>query len=104
MEFAEPRSMEDLEIDASRVDWAFTLYAADTAQPTLAGWGEPINSFSNLGQNEVLDVDDRDVGSLLFWVTDLGMAPGQTAEEYEAQIAGNEIIQQLQISRIELVG
>ncbi len=104
VEFAEPRSMEDLEIDASRVDWAFTLYAADTAQPTLAGWGEPINSFSNLGQNEVLDVDDRDVGSLLFWVTDLGMAPGQTAEEYEAQIAGNEIIQQLQISRIELVG
>lgn len=103
VEFSEPRAMSDIEIAASRVDWAFTLYAADTAQPTLAEWGEPVGSFSNLGEGEVIDVDDREVGALLFWVTDLGLTPGQTAEEYDAEV-GADILQQLEISRIELVG
>lgn len=103
VEFSEPRAMEDIEIDASRVEWAFTLYAADAAQPTLADWGEPIGTFSNLVESQVIDVDDREVGSLLFWVTDLGVTPGQTAEEYDAEVA-SDILQQIEISRIELVG
>ncbi len=103
VEFAEPRAMEDIEIDADRLGWAFELYAADAAPATFDEWGDPIGAFTELEVNEVLDVDDRDVGALLFWVTDLGIDPEQTQAEYEADIEARNIIQQLRISRIALV-
>ena len=104
VEFAEPRPIQDLVIEADRQGWAFDLYTAEVAADTLAGWGEPIGSFTELGPSEVLDVDDREVTSLLVWVTDLGIDPEQTIEEYDAVVESGEIDQQLRIAQLELVG
>ena len=103
VEFEEPRSVEDIEFETSRVDWAFDLYAQDVAPATLEAWGEPIGSFSGLGTSEIVDVEDSNVGALLFWVTDLGVNPEQTPQEYDAEVSAG-ISQLLRISRIELVG
>ena len=104
VEFSEPRPMQDIEIEANRVGWSFDLYAADVAQSSLPGWGDPIASFSDLGESEVVDVPDRDVTALLFWITDLGLSPDETQEQYEAVLESGVIAQGLQISELVLVG
>ena len=103
VEFAEPRPMRDLAIEADRQGWAFDLYAATEISSSLEGWGEPIGSFSDLGPSSVVDFDDRDVTALLVWVTDLGMDPEQTVEQYEAVVESGEIAQRLRIAQVELV-
>lgn len=103
VEFEEPRAVENLEVDTSRVDWAFDLYAANSAQGTLAEWGDPIGSYTGLPQSVSVDVPDRDITAMLFWVTDLGLDPDQTQAEYEAEVETG-ISQLLRVSRIELVG
>lgn len=102
VEFEEPRSIQDIAIDANRTGWALDIFAADTAPASLDLWGQPIGSFEELTESEVLDVEDRDVGALLFWVTDLGLDPTETVEQYEEAVASG-IVQQLQISEIELL-
>ena len=104
VEFAEPRAMRDIVIEANRAGWSFELYAAEEGQTTLAAWGEPLGTFTSLGPSETVDVPDRDVNALLFWITDLGIDPAQTEAEYQAVVDSGEILQQLQISELELVG
>ncbi len=104
VEFAEPRPIRDLVVEANRQDWSFELYASNSVAASLDEWGEPIGVFANLGPSAVVDVDDRDVTALLFWVTDLGIDPQQTIEEYDAVVESGVIEQQLRIAQLELVG
>ena len=104
IEFSEPRPMQDLAVDANRTGWAFELYTSDVVETNFDDWGEPIGAFSELDPSVVLDVDDREVSALLFWITDLGIDSEQTLEEYEAVVESREIVQQIEIARLELVG
>lgn len=104
VEFSEPRPMQDLAIEANRTGWAFDLYVSDVVQTDFDDWGDPIGSFSDLDPSVVLDVDDGEVSALLFWVTDLGLDPEQTLEEYEAVVESREPAQRIEIAQLELVG
>ena len=104
VEFSEPRPMQDLMIEANRTGWAFDLYRSDVVQTNFEDWGEPIGSFTDLDPSVLLDVDDGEVSALLFWVTDLGLDPEQTVEEYEAAVASGEPLQRIEIAELELVG
>lgn len=103
IEFEEPQPVDQLLVSTSRAGWAARVYEADEASPSLEGWGEPIGSFSELGQNVELDVPNISVTSLLLWITDVGVDPEQTPEEYDAQVAAAETVQRLEIFEIELV-
>ncbi len=104
VEFSEPRPMQDLAIEANRTGWAFELYTSPVVETSLEGWGDPIGSYADLEPSVVLDVDDGEVSALLFWVTDLGIDPEQTLEEYQAVVDSGEILQQIEIAQLELVG
>lgn len=105
LEFETPVPMTAIEITADRVDWSAQVFEADALSFELDGWGEPIGSFDGLNESAVLDVPDlSEVTAVLIWVTDLGLAPEQTLEEYDAQVEERAPEQRLEISEIVLVG
>lgn len=105
IELESPRDLTELRVLANRVDWAVSIYEADAPSPALDGWQQPLASFTGLPEQAVLDIPDTpSVASLLFWVTDLGLSPEQSLEEYEALLETDEIAQQLQIFELELIG
>lgn len=104
LEFEDPQPVEMLQVAASRSGWAVQVYEADAVGATLEAWGEPIAEYDELGEQATLDVPDISVTAMLLWVTDLGLAPGQTTEDYDAQVAAAETVQRLEIYEIDLVG
>jgi len=105
VEFEEPQALDQLRILSNRVDWSVQIYEADAPSTSLDGWGSPIGDFSQLGQESMLDLPDTpSVTTILVFVTDLGLAPEQTVEDYDAQVAGGAVEQQLQLLELELIG
>lgn len=104
LEFEEPQEVSVLNVRASREGWSARIYEADDVAATLEAWGEPIAEFSDIGQQAELDVPDISVTAVLLWVTDLGLAPDQTPEDYDAQVAAAETVQRLEIFEVDLVG
>jgi len=104
LEFETPRPMSEISVNASRVDWATRIYVASAPAADLAGWGEPIATFSALGQQATLDVPDQEVTSVLLWITDVGLDPTQSPEDYAAQVAEGGFDQRIEINEMTLVG
>lgn len=103
VEFETPQPLDQLRLLTDRTDWSVEIFEADAPSPALDGWNL-IGEFDRLGPDETVDLPDSSVTAVLVWVTDLGLAPEQTVEEYDAQVASGEIEQQLQIFELELVG
>lgn len=104
IEFEEPQPVDRIVIASNRTGWAAQIYDADEAATGLAAWGDPIAEFSDLGEQADLDVPDYSVTAMLLWITDLGVDPEQTPEDYDAQVAAAERVQRLDIFEIDLVG
>ncbi len=104
LEFEEPQPVDRIVVSASRVGWAAQVYDADEVADGLAGWGDPIAEFSDLPPQAELDVPNISVTAMLLWVTDLGLAPDQTVEDYDVQVAEGGFNQRLEIFEIDLVG
>jgi serine/threonine protein kinase len=104
VEFEEPQPISRLRVSTSRVGWAARVYEADEPAGSLDGWGEAIGGFADLEQTDELDVPDISVTAVLLWITDVGVDPGQTPEDYDAQVAEGGFDQRLEIFEIELVG
>ena len=105
VEFETPIDLTQVRILTNRVDWSVEIYEAEAPQSTLEAWEAPLASFSGLGEDETLDVPATpSATALLVWITDLGLAPGQTVEEQDAQAEAGEIVQQLQIFELEFTG
>jgi tRNA A-37 threonylcarbamoyl transferase component Bud32 len=104
LEFEEPQPVSSLRLSASRVGWAARVYEADEPASSLDGWGESIGGFTDLAQTAELDVPDISVTAVLLWITDVGVDPEQTPEDYDAQVAEGGSNQRLEIFEIELVG
>lgn len=104
IEFEEPQPVDRVQIVASRVGWAADVYEADEASMSLEGWGEPIAEFTDLGEAAELDLPDISVTALLLWITDVGLDPEHTPEDYDAQVAEGGFDQRLEINEIDLVG
>ncbi len=103
VEFETPQPLDQLRMLTNRVDWSVEIYEADEPMIALADWNL-IGEFDALGQDETVDLPDSSVTAMLVWITDLGLAPEQTIDEYDAQVAAGGIDQQLQISELELIG
>lgn len=104
LEFEEPQPVDRVMVSASRVGWAAQIYDADEVASGLVGWGDPIAEFSDLPQQAELDVPNISVTAMLLWITDMGLAPEQTVEDYDAQVAEGGFHQRLEIFEIDLVG
>jgi hypothetical protein len=80
-------SLAALKITSDSNDWAFDVYVADRAAPTLDGWGQPVASktHTHAGTTSV-DLKGTKGGAVLVWITDVGEEAGGHAYINEAQI------------------
>jgi len=104
VEFEDPRDIGELSISTDRIGWAARVYSADTVATDLAGWGNPVGEFTDLGVDSTLDVGNSSALAVLVWVTDLGIDPEQSAEQYDAQVAEGGFDQRLVINEITVQG
>ncbi len=104
VEFEEPTPVDRIVVLTNRTGWSARVYDADEAGSGLAQWNDPIAEFTNLGMQAELDVPNYSATAMLLWITDLGVDPEQTPEDYDAQVAAAERVQRLDIFDIDLVG
>ena len=104
IEFEEPRQVGELSITTDRTGWATTVYRSDSVAPDLAGWGTPVGEFADLEQRSTIDIEDGASLAILVWITDLGLNPQQSAEDYDAQVAEGGFDQRLVINEITVSG
>lgn len=104
LEFEEPTPVDKLQVTSNRTGWSARVYEADAVSGVLEGWGVPVAEFTDLDPITELDLPDVSVTAVLLWITDLGLDPEQTPEDYDAQVAEGGFDQRLEIFEIELVG
>jgi serine/threonine-protein kinase len=74
-------SLGRLRVTSSIQGWAATVYVADTAADTLEGWGAPVTSARDINGNAVFDLDGRQGGAVLLWITNPGTGNRATIAE-----------------------
>ena len=105
VEFDDPQqSSNSLTVSTDRVGWGARVYRSDSLPSDLLGWGDPVGEFSELDSTASLDVTDGSSSAVLLWITDLGLNPEQSVEEYDAQVAEGGFEQRLVVNEISIEG
>jgi eukaryotic-like serine/threonine-protein kinase len=68
---SEGADLGQLLVSSPTTGWAAEVYVADSPAADLAGWGEPVDSGSDLSGEASFDLDGSG-SSVLLWITDLG--------------------------------
>ena len=69
----EPVEASELKVVTPTPGWTGEVYASNEEPDDLAGWGEPVGSVSNAGEDETVSLDvPEDAQYYLLWITDLG--------------------------------
>jgi serine/threonine-protein kinase len=86
----EPVSARQLVITTENPGWSGEIYGATDGPPTdLAGWGEPIGSYSLDEEETTIELSDNESQYYLIWITTLADAP---EGDYGATIAEVELV------------
>ena len=104
VEFEEPQQVNELSVTTDRIGWGARVYRSDSIAADLAGWGNPIGEFNELDPSTSLDIEDGSSLAILLWITDLGLNPQQSAEDYDAQVAEGGFEQRLVVNEITIAG
>jgi tRNA A-37 threonylcarbamoyl transferase component Bud32 len=81
LQLASAADLARLAVSSDTSDWAASVYVADQPAAQLAGWGEPVTSRSGISGNAEFDLDGREGGAVLLWITDPGPARQATVSE-----------------------
>jgi hypothetical protein len=68
---SEGADLGQLLVSSPTTGWAADVYVADSPAADLAGWGEPVDSGSDLSGEVSFDLDGSG-SAVLLWITDLG--------------------------------
>ena len=69
----EPVEASELKVVTPTPGWTGEVYASNEEPDDLAGWGEPVGSVSNAGEDETVSLDVPEGAQYyLLWITDLG--------------------------------
>lgn len=102
VEFEAPQDVSQMMVSTSRVGWAARIYRTDVIADDLAGWGEPIGNFTELNQNATLNFPADSTSAVLFWLTDLGLDPNESLENYDAEVAEGGFDQRIEIFELSV--
>ncbi len=73
---ASPAEVRAVQLASPDAGLDVEIYVADTAAPTLAGWGKPAATATDLGRTSRITLDGRPTGaSVLVWLTKLPLSP-----------------------------
>ena len=64
--------LTQVQVSSPTNGYAAAVYVADTLQPALAGWGEPVDVKSGVDGDATFDLKGRRGAAVLIWITDLG--------------------------------
>ncbi|HVM03577.1 MAG TPA: protein kinase [Acidimicrobiales bacterium] len=87
LQLASPTGLGRLAVTSATSDWAASVYVADQPADQLAGWGEPVTSRSGIPGDAEFDLDGREGGAVLLWITDPG--PGRQASVSEVSVTAS---------------
>jgi serine/threonine-protein kinase len=73
-----------LTVESPTQGWAARVYVADAPGATLADWGSPVAQADNIAGGHQFDLDGRQGGAVLIWITDAGV--GHKAEIAEVRL------------------
>jgi serine/threonine-protein kinase len=72
-ELGRAQALRELAVVSPSRRWDVEVYVADSARPTLAGWGQPVATRAGVdGETTSFDLQGRTGGAVLVWITDLG--------------------------------
>ena len=75
-----------LHVHSTTQGWSAQVYVAPAASPTLAGWGPPVDSQTNVSGDTTFNLHGRRGTAVLLWLTDLG--PTYQASINEVTLTG----------------
>ena len=104
VEFDDAQAVNELTVTTDRIGWGARVYRSDSIASDLAGWGSPVGEFSGLEPTASLDIADGSSLAVLLWITDLGLDPQQSADDYDAQVAEGGFDQRLVVNEITVAG
>jgi hypothetical protein len=78
-----PTTFRSLIVHSPSPGWSASVYVADEAATTLAGWGRPVATIRT-GGDATVDLGGQRGGAVLLWITDLG--PDQRVSISEVQL------------------
>jgi hypothetical protein len=73
-----------LRIESPTQGWAARVYVADAPGATLRDWGTAVDEAENIAGGTTFDLQDRQGGAVLIWITDTGTT--HKAEIAEVQL------------------
>ena len=68
------RRLGTLKVDSPTQGWAAKVYVADAPGATLRDWGAAVAEADNIAGSAEFDLDGRQGGAVLIWITDTGTA------------------------------
>lgn len=77
-----PHPLDRLVVRSSTDGWAAAVYVGAPA-PTLAGWGRPVATRSDIAGTVTIPLGGRSAPAVLVWITRLGPVPGGWAVAIE---------------------
>lgn len=72
---AETTPVATISIDSPSKGWTVTAYMGDGSPTTLADWGTPVTTATDIRGHVTLDLDGAEGDAILLWITDLGDGP-----------------------------
>jgi serine/threonine-protein kinase len=76
-----------LRVASPNQGWAASVYVADTAPDTIEGWGEPVTRAEGLTGGAEFDLQGREGGAVLLWITEPGAGNRASIAEVTLQAA-----------------
>ena len=84
---AQSATLETLKVTSPTSGWAAQVFVADTPQPDVASWGDPVDQKDGIAAGTVdFDLGGREGGAVLIWITNVGTSPDD-AGRFHTQIA-----------------
>ena len=89
-----PASLQKLTLTSPTQDWSAQVYVSDKLGGTLAEWGTPVDTKTNINGDATFDLKGTNGKFVMVWITDLGSGPPAAAAPPNVTVQINEAILQ----------
>jgi hypothetical protein len=81
-----PAKLRELRVNSPVQGWAASVYVAPSPADSLGGWGQPVDTQTNIAGSATFNLKVQQGGAVLLWITDLG--PDSLMQVNEVTVAG----------------
>ena len=89
-----PAALQKLTLTSPTQDWSAQVYVSDKLGGTLAEWGTPVDTKTNINGDATFDLKNTNGKFVMVWITDLGSGPPAASAPPNVTVQINEAILQ----------